>query len=69
MKTARVAHQLILVTLAVMDSPYFKENADVLDSCQKTESVLVASLTSILRNKRLVNIAALKLLIASSVKM
>lgn len=65
-KTARVAHQLKLVTLAVMDSPQTLVNANVLECCQ-TVFVLAVPVASITRHKRPANRAACKLLIATVV--
>ena len=62
-KIARLAHQHKLAKLAVMDSLQTLVNANVLE-CQMV-FVLVVPVASILRIKRLANLAAFKLLIAT----
>ena len=63
-KIARLAHQHKLAKLAVMDSLQTLVNANVLE-CFQTVFVLVVPVASILRIKRLANLAAFKLLIAA----
>ena len=63
-KIARLAHQHKLAKLAVMDSLQTLVNANVLE-CFQTVFVLVVPVASILRIKRLANLAAFKLLIAT----
>ena len=63
-KTAPAVHQQKLAKLAVMDSLQTLVNANVLE-CFQTVFVLVVPVASILRIKRLANLAAFKLLIAT----